>query len=279
MNFRSLLFVPGDRPERFAKAERSGADAIILDLEDSVASERKAAARNEIGTWLKGESAVPSIVRLNPLGSEHLAADLDFLGRLRPSAVMLPKAVGASSIFELTRLFGEHCPPIVPITCETPDAVFEIGSFRQANQHLAALTWGAEDLQASLGAVSARCSDGRYTPPFAIVRSMTLLGAHAAKVAAFETVYPNIKDLTGLAAHVERARRDGFTGMLAIHPSQIATINAGFSPSDAEIARAAAIVKAFEEDCTLGAVQIEGKMIDRPHLVQARAVIERARLH
>ncbi len=276
MKLRSLLFVPGDRPERFPKAAASGADALILDLEDSVAPEAKAGAREAIVEWLRSTPPVPSFVRINPLDSEHVGADLRAIVAARPAGIVLPKAEGQGSIARLLELAGADCPPILPIATETPAAIFALGSYRAYADRLIGLTWGAEDLPAVIGAASSREEDGHYTPPYEMVRALTLFGAHAAGVAAIETVYPNIADGEGLAAYVARGRRDGFTGMMAIHPSQIETINRGFSPSEAEIAHARAIVALFAANPGVGALKLDGKMVDRPHLKQAEALLARA---
>jgi citrate lyase subunit beta / citryl-CoA lyase len=272
MKLRSLLFVPGDRPERFPKAAASGADALILDLEDSVAAERKPEARAAIADYLRQERALPCFVRVNPLDGGLTEADLAAVLPARPDGIMLPKAEGAASVEALAKLAGE-LPPILPIASETPAAVFELGSYRQVADRLAGLTWGAEDLPAAIGAATSRNPDGTYTAPYETVRALTLFGAHAAGVAAIETVYPNIADTDGLAAYVARGRRDGFTGMMAIHPAQVAIINAGFSPSEAEIAHARAVIAAFAENPGAGALKLDGKMIDRPHLKQAERLL------
>ncbi|WP_294331756.1 CoA ester lyase [uncultured Sphingomonas sp.] len=279
MRLRSLLFVPGDRPERFAKAAASSADALILDLEDSVVLERKAFAREAIAAWLGDSPETPCFVRVNPLGTAVLADDLAAIAPYRPAGLVLPKADGAAAIRTLVALVaqaGAACPPILPIATETPAALFQLGSYPEVAAHLAGLTWGAEDLPAAIGASSARESDGGYTAPFSMVRSLALFAAHAAGVAAIETVYPDIADTEGLVAYVARGRRDGFTGMLAIHPAQIEPINHGFTPSEAEIEAAQAIVDAFAANPAAGALKLEGRMIDRPHLEQARRLLARA---
>ncbi|HZV19859.1 MAG TPA: CoA ester lyase [Sphingobium sp.] len=274
---RSLLFVPGDRPERFAKAAASGADAVILDLEDSVVPARKADARAAVAGWLAAERAVPAIVRVNPLGSPHLTDDIAALRAAAPDALMLPKAEGAASIAALDALLGAFDPPIIPIATETPAAIFELGSYRTCADRLAGLTWGAEDLPAAIGATAARTGDGGYTPPFETVRALALFAAHAAGVPAIDTVFPAITDEAGLAAHVARARRDGFTAMLAIHPAQVPVINAGFTPTPAELAHARAIVAAFAAQPGAGALALDGRMIDRPHLLQAQRILALAK--
>lgn len=276
MMLRSLLFVPGDRPDRFAKAAASGADALILDLEDSVASERKGEARAAVADWLADDRPVTTFVRVNPLDGDQTAADLAAILPGRPDGLLLPKAEGATSVTALIALMGDIRLPILPIATETPAAIFQLGSYASVGDHLAGLTWGAEDLPAAIGATTSREEDGRYTAPYEMVRSLTLFGAHAAGTAAIETVFPRIDASEALAAYVARARRDGFTGMMAIHPAQVATINAGFTPTSAELAHARAIIAAFDTNPTAGALKLDGRMIDRPHLVQARRVLDRA---
>jgi citrate lyase subunit beta/citryl-CoA lyase len=277
MKLRSLLFVPADRPERFAKAAASGADAIILDLEDSVAPERKALGREAIAEWLASPRDCVAFVRVNPLDGDHTRADLAAVLPAAPDGIMLPKAEGAPSIQALIALAdGANVPPILPIATETPTAIFELGTFRQVREKLAGLTWGAEDLPASVGASTSREEDGRYTAPFELARSLTLFAAHAAGVPAIDTVFPRIEAMDDLKAYVGRARRDGFTGMMAIHPVQVAAINDGFTPSETEIARARAVIEAFAANPGAGVLKLDGKMIDRPHLVQAQRVLAAA---
>jgi citrate lyase subunit beta/citryl-CoA lyase len=274
MRLRSLLFVPADRPERFAKAAASGADAIILDLEDSVAAAYKPAAREAVAAFLAAPAAgVIRMVRINPLDAGHLDADI---GAARGAdAVMLPKAGGAPDIDLLTDTWGADCPPILPVATETPAAIFALGDYAQVAGDLCGLTWGAEDLPAAIGAATSREPDGRYTAPYEMVRSLALFAAHAAGVAAIETVYPALDDLDGLAAYAARGARDGFTGMMAIHPRQVATINAAFTPDAATIAAAQRIVDAFAAAPDRGALQLDGRMIDAPHLKQAQAILAR----
>jgi citrate lyase subunit beta/citryl-CoA lyase len=268
MRLRSLLFVPGDRPDRFAKAVASGADAVILDLEDSVAASRKDLAREAVGAFLAGpKSDVVRFVRINPVDSGMLAADLD-VGR-SGDGVMLPKAEGLATLAAL----GEGLPPILPIATETPAAIFALGDYARSPVPLAGLTWGAEDLPAAIGARTAREADGRYTAPFELARSLTLFAAHAAGVRAIETVFPAIGDEAGLAAYAARGWRDGFTGMMAIHPAQVPVINAAFTPDAEAIAHARRIVDAFAARPDAGALQLDGQMVDLPHLKQARRVL------
>jgi len=282
MRLRSLLFVPGDRPERFAKAAASGADAIILDLEDSVSLANKDAARHAIGNYLSGTREVVTLVRVNPLDGHLTATDVAAIIAARPDAIMLPKAEGAPSIAQLDTILRSESardaslPPILPIATETPAAIFTLGSYREAKDRLLGLTWGAEDLPAAIGATTSREADGGYTSPYEVARAMTLFAAHAAGAAAIDTVFPTIKDEAGLTAYAARARRDGFTGMMAIHPSQVEAINAAFTPSAEEAARAQAIVDAFAANPGAGVLQVDGKMVDAPHLKQAKHILSLA---
>jgi citrate lyase subunit beta/citryl-CoA lyase len=282
MRLRSLLFVPGDRPERFAKAAASGADAITLDLEDSVSLANKEAARHAIADYLAAEREVITLVRVNPLDGHLTAADVAAIIAARPDAIMLPKAEGAPSIAQLDTIIRSESaadaslPPVLPIATETPAAIFTLGSYREAKDRLLGLTWGAEDLPAAIGATTSREADGSYTAPYDVARALTLFAAHAAGVAAIDTVFPAIKDEAGLAAYAARARRDGFTGMMAIHPAQVETINAAFTPSADEVSRAQAIVDAFAVSPGVGVLQVDGKMVDAPHLKQAKHILSLA---
>ncbi|BBF70499.1 HpcH/HpaI aldolase/citrate lyase family protein [Sphingomonas bisphenolicum] len=278
MRLRSLLFVPADRPERFETAAASGADAIILDLEDSVAPERKGFGRDAIRDWLGQPRTGTAFVRVNPLDGGLTREDLDAVLPARPDGLLLPKAEGAASIEALLAMAGgAPVPPILPIATETAAAIFELGSYRAVSDHLCGVTWGAEDLPAAIGASRSREADGRYTQPLEMVRSLTLFAAHAAGVSAVETVYPRIDDPDGLAVYIARGRGDGFTGMMAIHPAQVAAINSGFAPTEAELDHARAVVDAFAANPGAGALKLDGKMIDRPHLVLAERILNQAR--
>lgn len=269
---RSLLFVPGDRPERMVKALGLGADALILDLEDSVAPAGKDAAREHVSAFLAEPRTMPLFVRINPLDSGLADDDLAAVLSGAPDGIMLPKAEGAASLAALdAKLSGDIA--ILPIATETPAAVFALGSYGGVSPRLIGLTWGAEDLPAAIGAATSREADGSYTAPYQLARSLTLFGAHAAGVPAIETVYPDFRDLDGLAAYAARGRRDGFTGMMAIHPSQVAVINAAFTPSLEERAHAQKIVDLFAANPGAGALQMDGKMVDAPHLKAAKAVL------
>jgi citrate lyase subunit beta/citryl-CoA lyase len=273
MRLRSLLFVPADRPERFAKAAASGADAVILDLEDSVALSNKERGRGSVADYLAAEPDVVRVVRINPLTAGML--DDDLAAARGADALMLPKAEGAASVAALRQAWGAGCPPILPIAAETPRGVFAFGSYADA-PGLLGLTWGAEDLPAAIGAETAREADGSYTDPYRLTRSLTLFAAHAAGVAAIETVYPAIADPEGLARYAARGARDGFTGMMAIHPTQVAPINAAFTPSAAAIEKAQRIVDAFAAQPGAGTLQLDGAMVDAPHLKQAQRLLARS---
>ncbi len=275
MRLRSLLFVPGDRPERMEKALRLDADALILDLEDAVLPEAKPTAREMTASFLRSARREARLfVRVNPLDSGFLDHDLAAVLDAKPDAFVLPKAEGAASVEAL----AAKAPgiPILPIATETPAAVFEIGSYRTVRHLILGLTWGAEDLPAAIGAAGAREEDGRYTPPYEMVRSLTLFGAHAAGVDAIDTVYPAFRDLGGLADYARRGRRDGFGGMMAIHPTQVPIINEAFTPTAQELEHARAIVDAFAKSPGRGALELDGRMIDAPHLRQARRLLELA---
>jgi citrate lyase subunit beta/citryl-CoA lyase len=275
MKLRSLLFVPGDRPDRMDKASAFGADALILDLEDSVASQKKSEARKAVAAFLCQPRTVPLFVRINPLGA-IADEDLAMIVPHKPDGVVLPKAESGASIADLDRrlaALGDKEARILPIATETPAAIFALGSYGRVTPRLCGLTWGAEDLSAAIGATSARESDGRYTPPYEMARALLLFAAHAANVAAIETVFPALKDEEGLKAYAARGRRDGFSGMLAIHPAQVPVINAAFAPSADEIAWAGRVVEAFAASPSSGALQVDGKMLDAPHLKLARRIL------
>lgn len=272
---RSLLFVPGDRPDRMVKASASGADALILDLEDAVALDAKAAARREIVDFLAQPRACTLFVRVNPLDSALIDDDLAAVVPARPDGIVLPKAEGGASLAALAgRIDGDTM--ILPIATETPAAVFTLGSYAGVSSRLCGLTWGAEDLPAAIGAATSREKDGSYTAPYQLARSLTLFGAHAAGVPAIETVYPDFRDLDGLAAYAARGARDGFSGMMAIHPAQVATINAAFTPTEEQRRHAQAIVDLFAANPRAGALSLDGRMVDAPHLKAARALLARA---
>jgi citrate lyase subunit beta/citryl-CoA lyase len=275
MRLRSLLFVPGDRPDRMEKALAAGADALILDLEDAVAPQNKQVARHEVAHFLNQHNEVRIFVRVNPLDSPENEKDLNAVLPSHPDGIVLPKSEGGASVTELARKLterGNATAQILAIGTETPAAIFGLGTYGGAKR-LLGLTWGAEDLPAAIGAATSREEDGSFTAPYEIARALCLFGAAAAGVQPIETVYPAFRDLEGLAAYAARARRDGFVGMMAIHPAQVPVINAAFTPSEAELAHARAVVAAFEANPGAGALSLDGRMIDRPHLVQAQRIL------
>lgn len=276
MRLRSLLFVPGDRPERFAKALASGADAVILDLEDAVAPAARPSARAAVAAFLALPRATPVavFVRINPLDTAAVAEDIAAAAGV--DGLVLPKAEGAASVRRLEALLGDAPARILPIATETPAAIFQLGSYAGASTRLCGLTWGAEDLPAAIGAATSREPDGRYTAPYETVRSLALFAAHAAGVAAIDTVYPALNDPEGLAGYAARAARDGFTGMLALHPAQVQAINRAFTPDAPALAWARRVVDAFAAAPGAGALQLDGRMLDAPHLKQAQRILSQA---
>jgi citrate lyase subunit beta/citryl-CoA lyase len=279
MRLRSLLFVPGDRADRMEKALSSGADALILDLEDSVLSLAKPTARQAVARFLARPRTLPVFVRVNALGAE-IDADLAAVVPHGPDGIVLPKAEGAASLADVDRrlaALGDKRARILPIATETPKAIFALGSYGGVTPRLCGLSWGAEDLPAAIGATTAREADGRFTQPYEIVRALTLFGAHAAQVPAIETVYPAFRDEAGLAAYAVRGKRDGFSGMLAIHPAQVAVINAAFTPSLDEIAWAQRVVAAFAQNAGAGTIELDGRMLDAPHLKLAQTLLAQPR--
>jgi citrate lyase subunit beta/citryl-CoA lyase len=287
---RSWLFVPGDSAKKLAKAEGSGADALILDLEDSVAPAGKAAARGLVAEFLRARPAGARDgqiwVRINPLDGDLALADLAAVVAARPDGVMLPKSGGPEDVrrlsFYLDALEAQAGlaaggVKILPVATETPAAAFRLGDFAAAGlERLAGLTWGAEDLAAAIGASTNMDPAGGWALTFRLVRSLCLLGAHAAGVPAIETLYVDYRDEAGLRDSCRAARAEGFSGRVAIHPAQVAAINESFLPSAAEVAHARAVIAAFAAAPGAGTVGLEGKMIDIPHLKQARGVLAQA---
>jgi citrate lyase subunit beta/citryl-CoA lyase len=286
---RSVFFVPADDPRKIAKALRSGADAVVLDLEDSVAESRKTDARINLSINVTKASELTDppalIVRINPLDSPHSEADVAAAVDAGAQTVMLPKCAGNDDIWLLSsrlavaeaihgRQDGEI--GILPIATESPAAVFAAGNYQNGHGRLRALTWGAEDLAAEIGASESRNADGTWRSPFELARNLCLFGAHAAGVTALDTVFTDFHDLDGLKREAIAARMDGFSGKLAIHPAQIEIINAAFTPTAADITKAEKIVAAFADSNTTGVSSLAGKMIDQPHLKAARALLQRA---
>lgn len=285
---RSLLFVPGDSERKMAKAESVPADALIFDLEDAVAAENKIAARARVRDFLAARPAdrrQALWVRINPLDHAEAGADLGAIIPVRPDGIVLPKTRSADDVDLLSQRIGvyevEHDIPvgsirILPVATETPQAVFALGGYGSCGKRLAGLTWGAEDLAAAVGATANRDGEGRWTMPYQVVRSLCLFAAHAAGVAAIDTLFANFRDEAGLRLACDEARRDGFSGMLAIHPAQVEIINRAFTPSAAEVERAQRIVDLFAAHPGAGTLALDGAMLDLPHLQQARRLLARA---
>ncbi len=284
MTPRSWLFVPGDRPDMVAKAFGSGADAVIVDLEDAVLPENKPRARTILPSIAKDvSSTAPQFwVRINSLQTKDSLLDLAAVVPAAPVGVVLPKAESSSAVIQLGHLLSQIGAArglsslktrILAIATETPRSVFELGSYAVSGPRLAGLTWGAEDLSAAVGALSARDEHGAFTPLYTLARSLCIAGAAAAGVAAIETIYPAFRDIEGLRAYAQTARRDGFQGMLALHPAQVPVINEAFTPTSAEFAYAERVVAAFDANPGRGAVALDGKMLDAPHLKQARQIL------
>ena len=287
---RSLLFVPADGGSKLDKAMASGADGVIIDLEDSIAAESKESARKLALDFLKSAQSRKErpqlLVRINGLDTGMTDADLDAVVPGKPDAVLLPKAEGGATVIHLDAkltvreaLAGlpEGEIKILAQTVESPAGLFSAGSYRNCSARLIGMTWGPEDLSAELGAEANREIDGTLTEPYRIARAMCLFGAAAAKVSAIETIYVNFRDTDVLRKDTELARRDGFTGRLAIHPAQVPVINEVFTPSTAQIEKAKAIVAAFEAKPGAGTVGMDGKMYDRPHLARAQALLQRVK--
>jgi citrate lyase subunit beta/citryl-CoA lyase len=271
---RSWLFVPADSEKKIAKALDGEADAIIFDLEDSVALAQKTAAR-DILKHLGPRSGGPEWwVRVNPLASEYHKDDLELIGVADIHGIVLPKAESGADIIQLAHRTGSI--PIHAIVTETPASLFNLLSYGEPNSPLAAMSWGAEDLSAAIGASSKHDADGSLSFTYRLARSLCLAGAVAAGVQPVDGVFADFSDEEGLRAEAEAARREGFTGKLAIHPAQVPVINAAFTPSSEDVAHAEEIVAAFEAHPDAGVLSVGGKMVDRPHLVQARRVLERA---
>ena len=285
MRLTSLLFVPADSEKKFAKAKTVGADGLILDLEDSVAPANKAAARQMLPDWIDAAAVDRDWtfwVRVNPLDSGLTADDIKAIVRPGLDGIILPKSNGGQDVATLSAMIdpleaARGMPTgqvkIIVVATETAAAMFNLGSYAPAHPRLVALTWGAEDLGAVVGATANKEADGNWTSPYQLARSLCLFAAANAEVQALDTLYADFRDPDGLEASCRISRRDGFSGRLAIHPDQVAGIRRSFAPSEADIALARRIVAAFDGDPGLGTIGIDGKMYDIPHLKQARRVL------
>lgn len=287
------MFVPGDSEKKLAKAPALGADVIIIDLEDAVAPEAKDAARALTRDWLaateRGAPDGPQYwVRINPLDGPLWQQDVAAIVPARPAGLMIPKVRDPDQLQRLIDMLDEQetragltpgATRLLPLVSETPQAANAIPAWGRIGEdapRLAGLTWGAEDLSAAIGATRKHDAEGRWTDLFRMVRAQVLLAAHAAGVAAIDTLHADFRDTAGLERVARESHADGFSGMLAIHPSQVPIINAAFTPGEAELAEARAIVDLFAANPGAGALQLDGRMIDQPHLVQARKLLARA---
>ena len=286
---RSLLFVPGDSDKKLAKSTSTAADALILDLEDSVAPERTAAARLMVAEFLQAHrqrTHQQLWVRINPLQTPEALADLVAVMPARPDGIMLPKPLNALhaqqldhylSALETREGLALGSTRIIPVATEVPGALFDLQSYAGASPRLQGLTWGAEDLATAVGASSNRDASGEFTFTYKLARSLCLLASAHAQIQAIDTLSVDFKDMQALALDVQQARREGFSGKLAIHPDQVEVINQGFTPSTQEISHAQRIVDAFAQAQGAGAVQLDGKMVDKPHLTQALRLLDLSR--
>ncbi|MBS0276959.1 MAG: CoA ester lyase [Proteobacteria bacterium] len=280
MILRSLLFVPADSEKKLAKSQSSPADALILDLEDSVAGQNRPKARGLVKEFLKDKHSQSVWVRINPLGSEDFIRDVESVVGSNPAGLVIPKPDGPQALREIDNHIstreakaGLHHGDIklLPVATETPEAVLTLGEYRNPPPRLAAMSWGAEDLSAALGAATNRDENGEFLFVHKMVRAMVLIAAKAAGVDAIETLHADFRDAKGLERVARAAQREGFSGMLAIHPDQVETINAAFTPSSADIEHAKKVVAAFANGA--GVAALDGKMLDQPHLKQAKHVL------
>lgn len=282
---RSMLFVPGDSDRKLGKAESAGADALIVDLEDAVAADRKAHARGLAAEFLQRDrpSSGTVWVRINALDSVECSRDLASVVPARPDGLVLPKPRSAEDVVllgsrldSLEQRFGiaAGAIKILPIATETAASVLALGGYARCGPRLAGLTWGAEDLSVALGAAANVDEHGEWLPPYQLARSLCLLAAGAAAVPAIDTVYLDLPDAAGLLRQATAARRDGFRGKLAIHPEQIEILHRAFRPSADDVAHAQRVITAFDAAAGAGAVVLDGRMVDRPHLERARRTLE-----
>lgn len=287
MAMRSWLFVPGDSEKKLAKVAACGADVVIVDLEDAVAPQAKAFARPLACEWLRTnrEGGSQRWVRINALDTLLWRQDLAAVMPGAPDGIMVPKAAGpeqlqplAAEIYELEQRHGipAGSTRLLPLVSETPAAALGIAAYAADSLScLAGLTWGAEDLSAAIGASRKRDDAGRWTDAFRMVRTQVLLTAHACGVLPIDTLHADFRDLESLERAAKESHADGFAGMLAIHPAQVPVINAAFMPSEEEIAEARRIVEAFAASPGTGALSLDGRMLDQPHLEQARKLLAR----
>jgi citrate lyase subunit beta / citryl-CoA lyase len=280
---RSLLFVPGSSARMMAKAVSSGADVVIYDLEDAVHPQQKEGARALVAAALREppRAGLKRYVRVNGLDTRWCANDLKGVLPAGPDGIVVPKVTGPQDLEALDALIGRWEIParsgatgIIAVCTETPEATLSLAARSWKHRRLAGLLWGGEDLSATIGATANRDGDGRYTAPFALARSLCLLAAHAAGVAAIDAVFTDFRDSAALAREADAARRDGFTAKAAIHPAQVEIINARFTSTESERQWAQRVVAAFESSES-GVAQLDGVMLDAPHLTQAHRILAR----
>ena len=279
---RSWLFAPGDSEKKMAKAADGAADVVLLDLEDSVSPENKPAARELVTAFLASRSDRERLwVRINPLAGGETERDLEAVMCSAPGGLFLPKAEGRADVEALDRMLSaleaQHriapgSTRVAALVTETAKAMFHTGDYA-GSPRLVAMSWGAEDLSSALGARVQFAPGGGYMPTYELARSLCLLGAGAAGVAAIETIQADFRDLDGLRERATMVRGQGFRGMLAIHPAQVEVINEAFTPSAEEIDHSRKVIAAFDANPGAGTVGLDGAMLDRPHLVLARALL------
>jgi citrate lyase subunit beta / citryl-CoA lyase len=287
---RSALFIPADNERKLQKAPDCGADVVIFDLEDSVHDERKQVAREILGSYLKSTDKSPGTpqiyVRINALDSGLTSLDLEAVLSCNPDGIVQPKTQDGNCVKTLSTMMTQlrqqagitgTMPKILVIATETPLSLVHMHTYGSVCDHLSAMTWGAEDLSAELGATTNRDEQGVHTGPYQLARSLCLAGAVAAGLQPIDTVYPDFRNEEGLRKEAREAARDGFTGKLAIHPAQVAIINEVFTPSAQDIGKARAIIAAFAAEPQAGVVNIDGEMYDIPHLTRAQRLL--ARVH
>lgn len=286
---RSLLFVPGDSERKLSKGGESKADALILDLEDAVAASRTQLARGMVVEYLKSRpdrSRQKLWVRVNPLDTPASMLDLAAVVAGAPDGILLPKVNGPVDITRLGHCLDalearEGLAPgairIMPVATETPQSLFALGSYGGCSERLHGLTWGAEDIAAALGASANRRPTGEYDTVYAMAKALCLSGAVAASVQPVDTIWADYRDSDGLRTEAQQSRQSGYTGKIAIHPAQVDVINEAFTPRAEEVVWARRVVDVFENNPGLGTVGLDGKMLDMPHLKQARKVLELAR--
>ncbi|HUD27223.1 MAG TPA: CoA ester lyase [Novosphingobium sp.] len=283
---RSWLFAPGDSEKKMTKAMEGEADIVLIDLEDAVAPDAKAAARPMVHDFIKAhpEQRARLWVRINPFDGPHTLHDLAAVIPAHPGGIMLPKVYSRAEVEKLDHCLSalevangieEGSIPVIVLITETAEGMFHTGSYKGAPR-VVALTWGAEDLADSIGASSNRNPDGSYSFTYELARSLTVLGAATAGVTAIETISADFRDLEALRIRAEKVRRDGFRGMMAIHPAQVPVINAAFTPTEAEIAEAQEIVDVFAANPGVGAIGWKGGMLDRPYLARAERLLRQA---